>query len=179
MLIAVALPTWGIFTPVDPYAYPDNMTMVIQLKDRGQIVDTCEVAAFIGSECRGTTFASDGLYYLLIAGEGSGQKIEIRTCLYRKIVTIDKSIVYVGDQNIGTPWEPYVIDISDVVASMRIDGDCNGDGTVDVADISTIISVMADSEGTNPLIARASDVNGDGRVDVADIASVITIMSSL
>ena len=51
-------------------------------------------------------------------------------------------------------------------------GDVNGDGVVDVADISSIISVMA--AGTNDANA---DVNGDNIVDVADISSVITVMA--
>ena len=55
-------------------------------------------------------------------------------------------------------------------------GDVNGDGSVDVADIATIISVMANgSAGDSP---ASADVNGDGTVDVADIASVISIMAS-
>ena len=53
-----------------------------------------------------------------------------------------------------------------------IKGDVNGDGFVDVADISAIISVMA---GTAEYQA---DVNNDGNVDVADISSVITIMAN-
>ena len=58
-------------------------------------------------------------------------------------------------------------------------GDVNGDGTVDVADIATIISVMAAT--TNPQSGTApnpADVNGDGIVDVADIATVISIMAA-
>ena len=51
-------------------------------------------------------------------------------------------------------------------------GDVNGDGTVDVADISAIISDMA---GTAEY--AAADVNGDGTVDVADISNVISIMA--
>ena len=51
-------------------------------------------------------------------------------------------------------------------------GDVNGDNAVDVADISAIITIMA--EGTNDL---SGDVNGDNAVDVADISSVITIMA--
>jgi len=51
-------------------------------------------------------------------------------------------------------------------------GDVNGDGTVDVADIASIIDVMS---GTITL--EDADVNGDGTVDVADIASVISIMA--
>ena len=53
-----------------------------------------------------------------------------------------------------------------------VKGDVNGDGTVDVADISAIISVMA---GTAQY--GASDVNGDNTTDVADISNVISIMA--
>ena len=49
--------------------------------------------------------------------------------------------------------------------------DVNGDGAVDVADISAVISVMA---GTSEADA---DVNGDGTTDVADISSIITYMA--
>jgi hypothetical protein len=51
-------------------------------------------------------------------------------------------------------------------------GDVNGDGVVDVADISAIISVMAGDANY-----EKADVNGDGTVDVADISGVITIMA--
>ena len=60
-------------------------------------------------------------------------------------------------------------------------GDVNGDGSVDVADIATIIDVMAGhfpdniTLGTDPYLV--ADVNGDGQVDVADIGFVITIMA--
>ena len=52
-------------------------------------------------------------------------------------------------------------------------GDVNGDGAIDVADISEVISVMAGS-----VVNPHADVNGDGAIDVADIAEVITIMAS-
>ena len=54
----------------------------------------------------------------------------------------------------------------------KIKGDVNDDGTVDVADISAVISVMA---GTSEY--EAADVNTDGTVDVADISSIISIMA--
>ena len=53
-------------------------------------------------------------------------------------------------------------------------GDVNGDFAVDVADISSVISVMA---GTPNVSAEQADVNQDGTVDVADISKVITIMA--
>ncbi len=55
----------------------------------------------------------------------------------------------------------------------RTVGDTNNDGSVDVADISAIITAMASGDES-----AAYDVNGDGSVDVADISSVITIMAT-
>ena len=175
LFMLLSLPTWGIFNPVDYHLYPDNMSIVIQLKNGEQTIDTCEVAAFIGDECRGATRAIKGLYYLIVAGEGSGQKIEICTCIDNEILTIDNSMVYANDQTIGSPWEPYVIDLSDIIKNIRLKGDTNGDGAVDVADIAFIISFMAN--GTVGADLTRADVNGDGTVDVADIASVISIMA--
>ncbi len=104
-----------IFTPVAPSLYPNNMTMAIQLRDGDAIVDTCEVAAFVGDECRGATRASsNGLYYLVIAGEGSGQPITLRTCWDGAIIDIDNTQQFVSDDNIGTSWEPYVIDLQNL-----------------------------------------------------------------
>ena len=108
--------------------YPDNMSMVISLKDGEQSVDTCEVAAYIGGECRGATRANGGLYYLIIAGEGSGQPIELRTCINGEMVVIDNTQTYISDVNIGTPWQPYVIDLSEIrtgISTIAADDDEN------------------------------------------------------
>jgi len=53
--------------------------------------------------------------------------------------------------------------------------DTNGDNTIDVADISTIISYMAGER--NGIELKQVDANGDGTVDVADIAIVISMMA--
>ena len=57
-----------------------------------------------------------------------------------------------------------------------MNGNVNRDGAVDVADISSVISVMAG--GAAETIKDHADVNGDGVVDVADISTVISIMAS-
>ncbi len=178
MLMAMTMPAWAIFNPVDYYLFSDNMTMVIELKDGSQTVDTCEVGAFIDGECRGAARAIGKLYFLIIAGEGNGQKVEICTYLNGEVVTIDSSIVYVSDKNIGTPWEPYVIDISSASGGSRQKGDCNGDGVVDQADIAYIIGVTTGSGDTSPQAVKNADVNGDGTVNVADIITVINLLSA-
>ena len=58
------------------------------------------------------------------------------------------------------------------VFGMGVKGDVNGDGVVDVADISAILSQMAETQWYDK-----ADVNGDGTTDVADISTVLTIMS--
>ena len=60
------------------------------------------------------------------------------------------------------------------VKAVSLKGDVNADGKVDVADIASIISVMA---STGIGASSQADVNGDGTVDVADISTVITIMA--
>lgn len=63
-------------------------------------------------------------------------------------------------------------------AATTITGDVNGDGSVDVADIATIIDVMAgNGQSSMEGVLSPADVNGDGSVDVADIATVIDIMA--
>ena len=52
-------------------------------------------------------------------------------------------------------------------------GDVNADGFVDVADISTILTIMADDTKFD----KAADVNNDGQIDVADISTTLTIMA--
>lgn len=59
----------------------------------------------------------------------------------------------------------------------ELKGDVNFDGSVDVADIATIISYMAGQ--STSASAGMVDVNGDDVVDVADIATVISIMAAL
>jgi hypothetical protein len=111
--------TTHLFTPVPGTDYSENMSMVIKLMNGDEVVDTAEVASFIDGECRGATRAlTDGLYYLLIAGEGSGQTVEICTCINGEIVTLDNSLTYSSDSNVGTPWEPYVIQMSSLATHL-------------------------------------------------------------
>ena len=100
------------FEPVDKHTYPSNMTMTIRLLDGEAVVDTCEIAAFVGGECRGAVRADEeGLYYLVIAGDGAGQAMTIKTVLDGDIVTIDNTLTFTSDDHIGTPWEPYIINL--------------------------------------------------------------------
>ena len=51
-------------------------------------------------------------------------------------------------------------------------GDVNGDGNVDVSDVTALINMIL---GTEPMSAKA-DINGDGKVDVSDITALINLI---
>ena len=74
----------------------------------------------------------------------------------------------------GSAWTSY----STITIRTQHQGDVNGDMTIDVADIATVIDVMAGGSGIASSIQQAADVNKDGTVDVADIAAVIDIMAA-
>ena len=86
----------------------------------------------------------------------------------------DDALVTLENILLVTPGEKEIRP-ENVTAKVGKEGDVNADGVVDVADIATIISVMAATTGSGS--ATAADVNGDGTVDVADIATVISIMA--
>ena len=90
-------------------------------------------------------------------------------------VTSPQDAVYVDWMRFYSSLDEIPSETMEVPAGTEAkEGDVNGDGAVDVADISAIISRMAGDENIDE---KAADVNGDGAVDVADISSVITIMA--
>ena len=53
------------------------------------------------------------------------------------------------------------------------EGDVNGDGKVNVSDVSVLISMIL---GTTTMDESTADVNGDGRVNVSDVSALINII---
>ncbi len=53
------------------------------------------------------------------------------------------------------------------------EGDVNGDGKINVSDVSVLISMIL---GTTTMDEGAADVNGDGRVNVSDVSALINII---
>ena len=74
-----------------------------------------------------------------------------------------------GDKHTIDKYEA-TINITDV-----INGDSNGDGCVDVADIVVVANNILGNTPAN-FIESAADVNGDGAVDVADIVALANIL---
>ena len=172
MLVAYAQES--VFTPVDKNLYPNNMTMVVRLTDGDATEETAELAAFVNGECRGTARATHGLYYLVISGEGAGQPMTLRICRDGSIYAIDDTQQFVSDDNIGTSWEPYVIDLQGKKPA-AVRGDVNGDGIVNIVDLTTTISyVLASVPQT--FIKEAADTNDDGVVNIVDVVTIIDMI---
>ena len=118
----------SVFAPVDPENYPDNMSMVIKLVNGEEAVTDAELGAFIDGECRGAATAMNGLYYLLIAGEGYDKPMELRVAVNGDIMTLCTDVTFSSDAIIGTPWEPYVINLlTDGIRTVGIDADDDDD----------------------------------------------------
>ena len=66
-------------------------------------------------------------------------------------------------------WEKFT---NIVEVSIKIPVDINSDGTVDVADVTKVVSMILDESQSSD----TGDVNGDGIVDVADITKVISVI---
>ena len=62
-----------------------------------------------------------------------------------------------------------------VVKSKANNGDVNGDGDINVIDITALIDVIMNDDTTNP----RADVNGDGDINVIDITALIDIIMNM
>jgi glycosidase len=68
-----------------------------------------------------------------------------------------------------------VADITDQYSFLR--GDVNGDGEVNIADVTTLIDILLGGNADAAMLQRA-DVNNDGEVHIADVTALIDILLS-
>ena len=101
-----------------------------------------------------------GTLNLSFEGDGSGN---VGACC----IGSDCSILSESDcMTSGGTYNGDGSDCGSVSCEMPCEGDTNGDGEVDVADILVVIGEWGNSTG-------GGDVNGDGNVDVTDLLLVI------
>ena len=178
-----AEPTQTTLTDVDEGANVCDLVTLTATLVRKQTYKTSEDGQVVTNEETGAPVISNTTYYLqdeeaeiVVVNNGKnlskladeGEIVTSET----GVVSTKEGIIVTGIVN--TASNAYQIKLTKNAedASAGVGGDVNGDGTVDVADISAIISVMA---GTATY--ADADVNKDGTVDVADISNVISIMA--
>ena len=166
---------------VNPRDYQYDMTIYAQLVVEGQAVsdyENYEVAAFVGDECRavGEVVSQEGYTWVYLrprSNAASGETITIK--VYDKAkgraVRINESFSFQSQGQEGEPSSPV-----NLTMKMYTLGDVNDDGFIDIADVTSVLAIMAGNGGEN-LIEDAADVNEDGFVDIADVTSILSIMA--
>ena len=129
-------------------------------------------SAYLGCDTEGLTIVDPNEWTEEDLAEGGGTNIAIsfedEDVPHNILLTLE----FAGGKNIYEGWTLKIEEGTPGGDNSGIKGDVNNDKAVDVADISSIISIMAESGYT-----KAADVNADNAVDVADISSVISIMA--
>ena len=166
---------------VNPRDYQYDMTIYAQLVVEEQAVsdyENYEVAAFVGDECRavGEVFSQEGYTWVYLrprSNAASGETVTIK--VYDKAkgraVRINESFSFLSQGQEGEPSSPV-----NLTMKMYTLGDVNDDGFIDIADVTSVLAIMAGNGGEN-LIEDAADVNEDGFVDIADVTSILSIMA--
>ena len=83
----------------------------------------------------------------------------------------DKATLYVPRESVGAYRTAYEWKKFKTIVGIDADplpGDANGDGEVNIADITRVIDAIIDNE-----YSEALDVNGDGEINIADINKII------
>ena len=166
---------------VSPFDYQYDMTVYAQLKIDNAVVSdysNYEVAAFVGDECRGvaeiqTKENSTWLYIRVRSASASGEKISFKLFdkTEGKIKRIAETVDFESQGLEGMPSSPF-----DLTSAKYTPGDVNDDGSINIADVTSILSIMAGNQ-SDSLIREAADVNDDGAINVADVTSVLSIMA--
>ena len=168
---------WSVNEP--DYQY--DMTAYIKLSLGGAVVDdysNYEVGAFVGNECRGVAKVDSKngytwLYLRIWSNEASGETIELKTYdkttgkTYRVLETID----FVLQSMVGQPSSPMTATVKTYTL-----GDVNDDGRINIADVTSTLSIMA-GNSNDKFIREAADANEDGRVNIADVTKILSIMA--
>ena len=76
-------------------------------------------------------------------------------------------------QNTGGAYFDCELVTTGVTAGDFITGDVNGDGKVNVSDVTTLVNMIL---GVIPKDMTTADVNGDGKVNVSDVTALVNII---
>jgi hypothetical protein len=100
----------GVYTPVSENAFPGNMTMVAKVVNGNSVISGAEVGVFAADGCRSDEVSnSDGIVFLTIAGEGTGDKLTFKVYNGGSTTEVDQGLIYIDDATYGTMSAPYLI----------------------------------------------------------------------
>ena len=70
-------------------------------------------------------------------------------------------------------WKDFLLNIVDDLEVPVIPGDVDGNDTVNVSDVTTLVNMILGVVAKDELVA---DINGDGKVNVSDVTALINII---
>lgn len=150
----------GFFTPADKGKYPDNMTVVAEVRDGAETVDTLELAAFVGEECRAVAAAVGGRYYISVPGDADGGEVRFKTLVNGRVAEFNASVPYRSDDIVGSPVSPFVLDLANTSGISEV-GLAADAVSVSPRCVSALLHVEAGSE-----MRRISVYNAHGMLAI-------------
>ena len=102
---------------------------------------------------------------------------------------------YISNESNANPFEAYVVDylgmnenvetdlqivikggeMGSPISSFSLLGDVNGDGQVDIADVTAVVNRIL-GKNADTFSEENADVNGDGTITVADVTALVNII---
>lgn len=107
----------------DDMDYYYNMNMVVKVIQNGEVVTDVAVAAYSGDEIRGMeqSFDQTGTVYLTVYADESGESLYFKIYANGHLVEVaPDGLVFKGNNIIGSPKNPYLVDITDVSKSIDL-----------------------------------------------------------
>ena len=84
-----------------------------------------------------------------------------------KLLNIDT----VDDYKATAPWSGF-----GTILPIPLAGDANGNGEVEIGDVTSVLTLMATPEATG-YNNKAADANGNGEIEIGDVTTILTIMA--
>lgn len=160
---------------VNPHDFQYDMTLYGTLVVDGVSVSdysNYEVAAFVGSECRGiatvdSKYGSTWLYIRIRSNKASGENVKFKVFskAENKTYGIKETVSFQSDAMEGSPSSPTKLTLTEVTL-----GDVNGDGVVNSLDASLVDAYFLGK--SDDIDMEAADVNGDGVINSLDSTQI-------
>ena len=78
----------------------------------------------------------------------------------------------IEDYRSTAPWSSF-----GTILPLPLVGDANGNGEVEIGDVTSVLTLMATPEATG-YDNKAADANGNGEIEIGDVTAILTIMAS-
>lgn len=90
---------------------------------------------------------------------------------YLESITLYVPEAAIEDYKATAPWSNFP-----TIKKSYLVGDVNGNGEVEIGDVTSVLTLMATPEATG-YNNQAADANGNGEIEIGDVTTILTIMA--